>query len=449
MAAPVDDKPKLTLSAYAAEQISTCVHCGLCLPACPTYRVLGSEPDSPRGRIHLIRRAMQGELEFSDDVLGHLDLCLACRGCETACPSGVKYGALIEETRAHLETWRPRSTKVKSLRRLFFKGLFPHPKRMKALAGAIRFTQKTGLDKLAKQKWAAALLPAGAAEMAPIFPQVTGYSSRDRLARVIPAVGERRYRVGFISGCIMDVAFADTNLNTVQLLTHQGCEVVVPPEQSCCGALQVHSGDSETAKALARQNIDAFLSTGELDAIIINAAGCGSTLKEYHHLLHDDPAYHEKAHTFVGLMKDISEFIAAIDFYPPKHPINGVATYQDACHLAHGQGIRKQPRQLLKAIPGLTLLEHADSDLCCGSAGIYNIVQPEMAAALLERKMTNIEQAGPVQMVITANPGCYMQLKLGAKTRGLNVAVRHIVDVLAEAYVGTDTAAVKGGHSHG
>jgi len=418
----------MQLSAHALKEIDTCVHCGLCLPACPTYRELGNEADSPRGRIHLIRNLVTGVLDPTKPVLEHLDLCLDCRACEPACPSGVKYGSIIEDTRTRLEAGRRRGVLEGTLRRLLFRGILPHPRRLRTVARTIRLSQRLGLDRLAIRA-----LPAPLAAMAEVatLPAVFG---REHLPETVPAQGERRYRVGFLTGCVMDVLYGPTNLACVRVLAANGCEVVIPQAQTCCGALQHHAGDSETTRVLARQNIDVFLAAG-VDFIITNSAGCGSTLKEYHHLLTADPVYREKAHHFVSRTRDITEFLAAINLVPPAFALEQTVTYQDPCHLANGQGVRLQPRKLLQAIAGLTLKALPESDQCCGSAGIYNLVQPEMSMALLDRKMTHAAATGAA-IIATANPGCMLQLTLGARRRGLQVEVVHVVDLLDRAYRG-------------
>lgn len=416
------------LTEHARAQVDACVHCGLCAEACPTYRELGIEDDSPRGRIHLIRNLHTGVLEPTEKVMEHLDLCLACRACESACPSGVKYGAIIEESRGQLEPLRHRTAWERGLRRLLFRSILPKPARMRMLARGLRLGQRLGLDRAAIRL---RLVRGALAEMAQVA-RVPDRFGSDLLPKRIPAVGERRYTVAFVQGCVTDVMFGPTNLASVRVLAANGCEVLIPPAQTCCGGLALHSGDQTIAREQARQNIEAFLGSGA-EYIIINAAGCGSTLKEYHHLLADDPVYAERAREFVARVRDITEFLAAIDLVPPTHAVPLRVTYQDACHLAHGQGVRLPPRKLLSLIPGLELVSLPDSDTCCGSAGIYNLVQPEMAQAVLGRKMEQVASTGAA-VVAAANAGCIMQLKLGARQTGVNVDVVHVVDLLDRAY---------------
>lgn len=414
----------MQLHTPALSQIDSCVHCGLCLPACPTYRELGNEADSPRGRIHLIRHLMNGVLDATPGVLSHLDLCLDCRACETACPSGVKYGAIIEGAREALSPIRPRPT----LGRLLFRSVLPHSRRMRMLARAVRLGQRLGLDRLARR-----LMPAPMAALAGAV-TVPDTFGRDVLPEVVPAQGQLRHRVGFLTGCVMDVLCGPTNIASARVLAANGCEVVIPPAQTCCGGLQLHGGDAETARELARRNIDAFLDA-KVTHIILNAAGCGSTVKEYGRLLADDPAYREKAARVSAMTRDITEFLGSIDLAPPARPLNLTVTYQDACHLAHGQGVRRQPRQLLRQIPGLRLVELPESDACCGSAGIYNLVQPEMSRALLRRKIDAIAETG-AEVLASANPGCMLQIAHGLQERGLKVQVLHVIDLLDRAYGG-------------
>lgn len=420
----------LSLSQRSLTQIETCVHCGLCLESCPTYRELGMEGDSSRGRIHLIRSLVQGLAEPDEALLGHLDRCLACRACESACPSGVKYGAIIEEARDALEPRRQRRYWSSAVRRLFFRGVLPRPRRLRRIARTVRLAQRMGLDRLARRM---NLLPKPVAALSEVaaLPPVFG---QDALPERLPAVGEARYRVALLTGCVMDVAFGPTNIATARVLAANGCEVLVPREQTCCGALPLHAGDRAAAAAMARRNIDVFLAAG-VDFIIVNAAGCGSTLKEYDVLLAGDPAYAEKARQFVAKVRDVTEFLGEIDLVPPQGRVEADVVYQDACHLAHGQGIRLQPRKVLSQIPGVRLRPVPESDACCGSAGIYNLVQHELSLAVLDRKMEHIAAARP-QIIVTANPGCMLQLRLGAKRHGLDVEVLHVVDLLDRAYGG-------------
>jgi glycolate oxidase iron-sulfur subunit len=410
--------------------LKECVHCGLCLDYCPTYRVLGHEADSPRGRIYQIRQVYEGKVSPQDpNFREHIYACLDCRACQTACPSGVQYGAIIEAARAVSEPINPSE---KTVGRAILGSVFTRPRLLDAAGLGLRLYQRTGAQSLFRRSGLANLLPKRLREMEAMLGPTQGGLRRYSAPQVTPAQGKVRYRVGFIEGCIMPQLFGDTNAATVRVLAVNGCVVYSPPKQGCCGALQMHTGDRETARDLARRNIDAFAGLG-LDAIIINAAGCGSTLKEYGHLLADDPAYAERAAAFASSVKDVSEFLAAIDLVAPTHPVRLRVTYQDACHLAHGQGIRTAPRQLLRQIPGLELVEMNDADVCCGSAGIYNLTHYDVSVQLLDQKMEHVLATG-AQAIVAPNPGCTMQLAYGARRRGVDLKLLHVVDLLDQAY---------------
>lgn len=407
------------LSDPARAQVESCVHCGLCLEACPTYRQLGIEDDSPRGRIHLIRGLHAGQLEPTEKCLEHLELCLGCRACESSCPSGVKYGLIIEDARSHLH-------KPGWLERFFLRSVFPKPARLRALARGLRLAQRLRLDRAAIKL---RLVPKHVVPFAEVA-RVPDQFGTDMLPAFSAAAGEARYRVAFVQGCVTDVLFGPTNAACVRVLTANGCDVMIPPAQTCCGALAIHTGDAETARRQARQNVAAFLATGA-EYIIVAAAGCGSTLKEYQQILGADPAVRE----FTAKMRDITEFLGAIDLVPPTHEVPLRVAYQDACHLAHGQGIRLAPRKLLQQIPGLELVPLPESDSCCGSAGIYNVTHPEMASALLEKKIAQIRGTG-ASAVAAANPGCILQLRAGARQGAPGLQVLHVIDLLDRAYGG-------------
>src|SRR5262245_53190732 len=406
--------------------LKECVHCGLCLDYCPTYRVLGHEADSPRGRIYQVRQVYEGKVSPDDlDFRQHVFACLDCRACQTACPSGVQYGAIIEAARA---ITTPPNASEKTIGRAVLGTVFTR-KPLLDLAGlGLRLYQRTGLQRTVRASGALGVLPPRLREMEAMLGPTQGGVLRWRAPSVTPAVGTPRYRVGFIEGCIMPQFFGNTNAATVRVLAANGCVVYSPPRQGCCGALQMHTGDRSIARDLARRNIDAFEPLA-LDAIIINAAGCGSTLKEYGHLLSDDPHYAERAASFTARVKDVSEFLASIELVPPRRPVPMRVTYQDACHLVHGQGIRNQPRALLKAIPGLELIEMKDSDVCCGSAGIYNLTHPDVATQLLDQKMANVLATG-ANAIVAPNPGCSMQLAYGAQRMGKKLELLHVVDLL-------------------
>ncbi|HEY6989515.1 MAG TPA: heterodisulfide reductase-related iron-sulfur binding cluster [Bryobacteraceae bacterium] len=417
-------------SGPAQADLDKCVHCGLCLNACPTYRELGIEMDSPRGRIYQMNQVASGA-PITDSYIRHLDLCLACRGCETACPSGVPYGRLIEDAREQIRAREKPSWLTRLTRALVFQKLLPSRTSLQLAGTLLYLYQVSGLQWLVRSTGILKLF-GRLSTLEALTPNAEAPFFYSKIGKTFPALGECRYRVGFLAGCIANVAFARLNEATVRVLQRNGCEVVIPAAQNCCGALHLHSGLADQARALARNNIDVFLGE-DFDALITNAAGCGSTLKEYDHLLHADPAYRDRALAFKEKMKDITEFLASIELNPEMGPVDAVATYQDSCHLAHGQKIRVAPRKLLKAIPGLRFREMPMADLCCGSAGIYNVVQSEMASQILQRKMEFVTTT-KASLIVTANPGCMLQLSAGARLYGSGQRVAHVVEVLDEAY---------------
>jgi glycolate oxidase iron-sulfur subunit len=409
--------------------LDKCVHCGLCLNACPTYRELRVEMDSPRGRIYQMAQVASGAAEISPSYIEHIDLCLACRGCETACPSGVQYGRLVEAARAEIETKIRRPWRTRLLRDIVFRKLLPSRFNLGLVGAVLYLYQASGLKKLVRML---GLLPPRLQAMESLAPEIETPFFFRYYGRVMPAEHAQRYRVAFLGGCIANISFARLNEATVRVLRKNGCEVSIPAAQGCCGALHVHAGLRYEARELARRNIDALLD-GNYDAIITNAGGCGSTLKEYWELFEHDPAYSEKALRFSALVKDVSEFLASIDLNPNLRGVPMIATYQDSCHLAHGQKIRSAPRKLLGVVPRLELREMQLSDLCCGSAGIYNVVHTEMAMALLEKKMALVNGTG-AEVIVTANPGCMLQLAAGVKKFGRGQSVAHVVEILDDAY---------------
>lgn len=411
--------------------LDKCVHCGLCLNACPTYRELGLEMDSPRGRIYQMIQVATGQAAITPSYIEHLDLCLACRGCESACPSGVPYGRLIEAARAEIEASIRRPWHVRLLRRLVFDHLLVNRAWLRAAGALLYLYQASGLQALLRGSGLLKLFgKLGRIERLAPEAEVPFFFSS--IGRTFPAKGKKRNRVAFLAGCLANVTSARLNEATVRVLQENGCEVVIPEDQTCCGALHVHSGLKEKARELARRNIRAFLSD-DFDAIITNAAGCGSTLKEYHELLENDAEFREKAEEFSRKVRDITEFLDEIGIRPPEIPYDAVVTYQDSCHLAHGQKIRQAPRNLIAAIPGVTFRELPLADLCCGSAGVYNIVHDEMAASILEKKMALVNSIG-ADIVTTANVGCAIQLRAGVALHGRGQRVMHVVELLDEAY---------------
>ena len=410
------------------ELYSTCVHCGLCLNHCPTYRVLGQEMDSPRGRIYQVLQVDAGRLPIGDSFVKHIDRCLDCRACETACPSGVQYGHIVERARAQIEQHYRRPWLSRRLRQFFFRSVLGNPQRLAGIARLLRIYQRSGLQTIARSSGFLKLT--GMAQLESLQPQIDDHFFFDEMGKVFPAEGEMRARVALHAGCIASVAFSELNHATIRVLTSNGVEVYVPRGQNCCGALHAHAGFRNEARALALQNITAMLDD-KFDAIVTNAAGCGSTLKEYDDLLQEDSQY-SQAEKFSRKVKDISEFLQQLGLRKPKRTLNIKATYQDPCHLAHGQRVRSAPRELLRAL-GIQLEEMPNPDQCCGSAGSYNVTQNELSMRILDEKMKDIGRTS-ADLVITANVGCMLQLRAGMARTGCTVPVKHVVEVLDSCY---------------
>jgi glycolate oxidase iron-sulfur subunit len=413
--------------------IDDCVHCGFCLPSCPTYALWGEEMDSPRGRIHLMRQGLEGE-PLTESMVGHFDACLGCMACVTSCPSGVQYDKLIEATRSQVERHHRRTPGQRLLRAGIF-ALFPYPRRLRLLRWPMRLYQGSGASRLVRRSGLLRRLPASLRVMESIAPPL---SPAWRRPGRLPAQGERRAVVGLLTGCVQRAFFGHVNAATARVLAAEGCDVVVPPRQGCCGALSLHNGREAEAASFARRLIDTFERAG-VDAVVVDAAGCGSAMKEYAHLLRDDPAYAGRARDFQAAVRDLAEFLVELGPRAPRHPLPVTVAYHDACHLAHAQAIRDQPRQLLRGIPGLQVREIAEAELCCGSAGVYNLLQPEAGAALGQRKAGNIAATG-ADWVVTANPGCLMQIaaELGEADRpGPQIGFRHTAEVLDASIRGT------------
>jgi glycolate oxidase iron-sulfur subunit len=410
-----------------------CVHCGLCTSACPTYVELGDENDSPRGRIYLMRAVTDGRIELDRQVQGHLELCLDCRACESACPSGVQYGKLIEPFRIHMQQIGARKESLTWLERLLLFRVTPYARRMRWALAPARLMQWTGIDALLNRVGVFRLMPQALRQLHDMLPPLRWHHGR--LPEVMPAEGTRRARVALFTGCAGDAFFPETNRATAWVLQKNGCEVWVPRNQVCCGALHYHAAVEEPARALAERNCGAFLPDGpDVDAIIVNAAGCGALLKEYGHLMHNTP-HAERAMKFARKVKDVSEFLVELGPVKPQHPLELRATYHDACHLCHGQQIRKPPRQLLEMIPGLELVPLAESEICCGAAGSYNLTQPEMAERLGRRKAQHILATG-ADAVFTANVGCLIQLGRYLRSQKRRLRIAHPIDALWASYSG-------------
>jgi glycolate oxidase iron-sulfur subunit len=422
----------LTVRAYA-DLIADCVHCGFCLPACPTYVSWGEEMDSPRGRIDLMRGVDDGTIALDAVVGEHIDKCLGCMACVTACPSGVRYDLLIEATRAKVETQVPRSTGDRAFRNLVF-ALFPYPQRLRALAPLLWLTEKLGLQRLVAGPLGR-VLPARLRGLVTIAPPVDLAATFAALPARTPALGEQRARVALVAGCVQRTFFPGVNAATLRVLAAEGCEVVVPAGQGCCGALSLHSGRLDEAKRFARALIARF-EAEPVDAILVNAAGCGSSLKEYGELFAGEPAWAARAAAFSAKVRDVNEYLATLEPRAPRRPLQLRVAYHDACHLAHAQHVRAQPRALLRSIPGLELLEIPEGDQCCGSAGTYNLFEPASAREIGARKADNVQRCAP-DLLASANPGCTMQIGALLAERGARLPAAHPIEILDAAINGT------------
>jgi len=418
--------------------IDTCVHCGFCLPTCPTYLLWGEEMDSPRGRIYLMKAGLDGRAELTPTFVNHFDNCLGCLACVTACPSGVQYGPLIERTRAQIERKYPRPLGDRWFRRALM-AVLPYPWRMRLallplalMSGVIRAVLGAGRRDGPRQGLLARLRSSLA-----VAPPVTLGGLFASLPETTPAQGAERMTVAMLTGCVQRLAFGHVNEATIRVLSAEGCRVTAPAAQGCCGALPLHAGHIDQARALARRTIEVFEQAGG-DRIVVNAAGCGSAMKDYGELFADDPAWAPRAHDFSARVRDVSQVLAEIGPpRAPRHPIAARVAYHDACHLAHGQGVRAEPRALLQGIPGVELVSPAEPEICCGSAGIYNLVQPGPAADLGDRKAGHLAALSP-DMIATANPGCTLQIAAAARRLGHNWPVFHPVELIDASIRGAD-----------
>jgi glycolate oxidase iron-sulfur subunit len=427
----------LRLHDLGVEGVNQCVHCGLCLAHCPTFSELGTEMDSPRGRIFLIKSLAEGRIGLGDASVRHLSLCLDCRACETVCPAGVPYGRLIEAAKAEIERQRPGS----ALRRLFrwvnFGLLLGHPRLLALAATGLRLYQVSGLQGVVRRAGLVRRLPGTLPVWEALLPPIPGRADRAPLPALTAAVGARRGRVAMLAGCVQSVVFGAHNRATVRVLARNGWDVVTPADQGCCGALNAHGGDHARALEMARRTIDAFATAGA-EAVIVNTSGCGAHMKAYGTLLVDDPVYAERAGAFARGVQDLAEFLAREPLRGPLRPVPMTVTYHDPCHVVHGQKIRRQPRDLLAQVPGLRVVDLPESDWCCGSAGIYNLTEPEMAGRLLRRKVRHVESTG-AEALVTANPGCILQIAQGLRAAGRDTRVLHLVEILDRAYDGDVT----------
>jgi len=410
-------------------RVRACIHCGLCLPKCPTFRILRHEGDSPRGRVWQIKEANLGLVGFDDPRFqAHIYQCFNCRACETACPSGVEFGAIMEMARAHTP---PQNRRDRLVRTVLLNGLLPHRGRMAVAGAAFRTVQALRIPALLRATGLWRVLPLG--QFAAFPPPVDRAPVRAALPQVVPAQGERRARVGLLTGCIQDQLFRSTNRRTALALAANGCEVVIPRDQVCCGALASHAGEAATATRLAADTLGVFSRAG-VDAVVVNAAGCGSNMKEYELQLRTDPERREAGQAFSRTVRDASEYLASLGpLRPVRRGIRLRVAFQDPCHLLHGQRISKQPRELLRAIPGVEVLDIQESDWCCGSAGVYNLTHPEIAEEALAWKVQHIVESG-AEALVSANPGCIVQIAMGLQRAGHDIPVVHVMDLLGWAY---------------
>lgn len=418
--------------------ITNCIHCGLCLPHCPTYALTGKESSSPRGRIRLIKSVADGVLPISDTFIDEMNFCLDCQACETACPAGVQYGSLVEAARAQIFEQGHEGWFSSMAKKVFLGWFFVKRSRLHALARFLRVYERSGLKKLIRSSGILSVFSGKLGEMQNLAPSISREFSSTKLAAVIRPKGTPKHRVGFLTGCVMDVAYADVNTDTVELLVRHGCEVVIPQIQECCGSLQAHNGDRKTARRLALQNIKAFRHES-LDALVINSAGCGAFMKEYGHLFGDDAELAAHAQWLSSKTKDITEFLVTVGYKGSNEPAapggflaGKRVTYHDACHLVHTQKISKEPRRLINSIPGIQYVELGESTWCCGSAGIYNIVRYRDSMDLLARKVNHLKAANP-DIIVTGNPGCMVQIRHGLRKEGITAELMHTATFLRKA----------------
>ncbi|MGG0459926.1 (Fe-S)-binding protein [Priestia aryabhattai] len=435
--ADIKDAPCQSVSNYLwkdapdEKKWADCVHCGMCLESCPTYEITGQEQHSPRGRVHLIKSVAEGKINVNEQFTDPVFACLDCRACTTACPANVDVGGLIEEARGQIRQAMPLTGWKGMISKFFLKELFPHSHRLEAAGSLLKLYQKSGMQKVMRTTGMLNIMPAHLAEMEHVMPKITrSVRKKYKKERVLKANAERKAEVAFLTGCIMDVMFSDINEATLNVLRRNGNDVVIPHSQTCCGALHVHAGDRDMGRQLAKKNIEAFQ---HADIIIVNAAGCGCMLKEYPELFREEEQeWLEKAEVFAKKVQDISKYLYDTGYRHPQAKLHTRITYHDACHLAHGQGVREEPRDILLSIPGVEMVHMANADRCCGSAGIYNLTNPDMAGAVLQSKMENVPH--DVEMISMGNPGCMLQMAVGARKYGRSQQIVHTVQLLEWAY---------------
>ncbi|USD14247.1 (Fe-S)-binding protein [Priestia megaterium] len=435
--ADIKDAPCQSVSNYLwkdapdEKKWADCVHCGMCLESCPTYEITGQEQHSPRGRVHLIKSVAEGKISVNEQFTDPVFACLDCRACTTACPANVDVGGLIEEARGQIRQAMPLTGWKGMISKFFLKELFPHSHRLEAAGSLLKLYQKSGMQKMMRTTGMLNMMPTHLAEMEHVMPKITrSVRKKYKKKRVLKAKAERKAEVAFLTGCIMDVMFSDINEATLNVLRRNGNDVVIPPSQTCCGALHVHAGDRDMGRQLAKKNIEAFQ---HADTVIVNAAGCGCMLKEYPELFREEEQeWLEKAEVFAEKVQDISKYLHDTGYRPPQTTLHKRITYHDACHLAHGQGVREEPRDILLSIPGVEMVHMANADRCCGSAGIYNLTNPDMAGAVLQSKMEHVPH--DVEMISMGNPGCMLQIAVGVKKYGRSQQIVHTVQLLEWAY---------------
>lgn len=427
-----------TLSAFSGidipsdDIITNCMHCGLCLPTCPTYSITGREKSSPRGRIRLIKSVADGTLDITDGFIDEMNFCLDCQACETACPAGVQYGALVEAARNQIRLVGRETFGERILKRFFLRTILSRKTNLRIVARLLWVYQNSGIETLLKSTGLLRFLSKKLSALQELSPRSDNKFFSTTHPEILVPPGLVKHRVGFLSGCIMDVAFSSINEDTVKVLLHHGCEVVIPRDQECCGSLQAHNGDFDIARSLARKNIDIF-SRYELDAIIMNSAGCGAMMKEYGHYLEDDPLYAKKAADISSKIKDISEYLFAIGVRKPEKAFNHTVSYHDACHLVHSQKVSMEPREVIRSIPGIQYIELNEASWCCGSAGIYNVVRYEDSMKILDRKMGNVEIT-KAEYLVANNPGCLLQIGHGIAKNSMQMEVIHLATLLRKVY---------------